>query len=90
MFHHLWLYPSISIYRKTPRTGPGLMQEPVADWPRVDRVLCTKVVLFVSYGLMHQSVLQVTHEARNVRTLATIAIYILRIYSPVPLSSALS
>ena len=44
-------------YRKTPRTGPGLMQEPVADWPWVDRVLCTKVVLFVRYSLMHKSIL---------------------------------
>ena len=32
-------------YRKTPRTGPDLMQEPVADWPRVEIVLCMKVVL---------------------------------------------
>ena len=56
------------------------MQEPVADWPRVDSVLCMKVVLFVSYGLMHQSVLQVTHEARNVRTLATVQLLLVSIY----------
>ena len=56
------------------------MQEPVADWPRVDRVLCTKVVLFVSYGLMHQSDLRVTNEAQNVRKLAIIQPLLVSIY----------